>query len=129
MEANKKTQKNYKVKFSFLSFIIIFLLLIPLDLNRFWLRDNIPVIGGLFNFWGNVFDSVLVGLTMTFITTSLINIKFKDYKTMNLSLTVSATYINLLSSSGLGKYLSTPLIKVLSMKCQTCFPDGCFDGK
>ena len=92
MEANKKTQNNYKVKFSFLSFVIIFLLLIPLDLNRFWLRDNIPVIGGLFNFWGNVFDSVLVGLPMTFVTTSLINIKLKDCKTMKLRLTVSAIF-------------------------------------
>lgn len=108
MEANKKTQNNYKVKFSFLSFVIIFLLLIPLDLNRFWLRDNIPVIGGLFNFWGNVFDSVLVGLPMTFIATSLINIKLKDAKTMKLSLTVSAIFFtalaNLFSETAAGQH-------------------------
>jgi hypothetical protein len=104
----KKPEDHYKVKFSFLSFVIIFLLLIPLDLNRFWLRDNIPVIGGLFNFWGNVFDSVLVGLPMTFVTTSLINIKLKDYKTMKLSLIISAIFFtavaNLFSETAAGQH-------------------------
>jgi hypothetical protein len=104
----ESASKNYKVKFSFLSFIIIFLLLIPLDLNRFWLRDNISVIGGLFNFWGNVFDSVLVGLTMTFITTSLVNIKLKDAKTMKLSLAMSAIFFtalaNLFSETAAGQH-------------------------
>lgn len=102
-----KSEQQFKVKFSFLSFIIIFTVLIPLDLYRFYLRDNLPIMKAIFNSWGNVFDSVLVGFILTLITTLLISIKFKDKSTLNLSLILSSIFFvalaNFFSETGLGQ--------------------------
>ncbi|MFZ1522549.1 MAG: hypothetical protein WAS94_00845 [Candidatus Saccharimonadales bacterium] len=102
-----KLEQQFKVKFSFLSFIIIFTVLIPLDLYRFYLRDNLPIMKAIFNSWGNVFDSVLVGFILTLITTLLISIKFKDKSTLNLSLILSSIFFvalaNFFSETGLGQ--------------------------
>lgn len=102
-----KSEQQFKIKFSFLSFIIIFTVLIPLDLYRFYLRDNLPIMKAIFNSWGNVFDSVLVGFILTLVTTLLISIKFKDKSTLNLSLILSSIFFvalaNFFSETGLGQ--------------------------
>jgi hypothetical protein len=108
---NKNKENHYRVKFSFLNFFIIFSILIPLDLYRFWLRDNIAVVGGIFNWWGNVFDSVLIGTVMTLIAVWLISLKFKDEKTLKLSLIISSVLFvalaNFFSETGVGQAFIT----------------------
>lgn len=94
----KKIQKLYKIKFNFLNFIIVFLTLIPLDLYRFWLRDHTPLIGGFFNFWGNVFDTTLIATIMTYLTLKLINIKFRDIKALRLSLLFISLFFAMLAN-------------------------------
>ncbi len=102
-----KSEQQFRIKFSFLSFIIIFTVLIPLDLYRFYLRDHLPIMKPIFNSWGNIFDSVLVGFILTLITTLLISIKFKDKSTLNLSLILSSIFFvalaNFFSETGLGQ--------------------------